>query len=86
MKFATGLAVAGLIAFGMAGAAQAQDMMSMPQCWASCNTSYSQCLSGGTDMMMASTPQEGVNKAQMNAQNWTACNQQAFACHQSCWQ
>lgn len=88
MRFATGLAVAGLMALGMAGSAFADGHvmtpMSMFQCNTACSQSWSQCVAGGTDMMLASSPEAGMSKMQMNAQNATACAQQAQACYSSC--
>ena len=84
MKFATGLAMAGLFALGMAGAASAQ-MDMMMSCPAACNSQYSQCVAAGTDTTVKSTPEEGLATIAMNGQNWTACGQQAWMCHASCW-
>jgi hypothetical protein len=85
MKIATGMALAGFLALSMTGIAQAQsDPMSMFQCNTSCSTNWSQCLFGGTDVMLATTPQEGMNKMQMNSQNAMTCAEQARACYSSC--
>ena len=83
-KLATGLGIASLISLGAAGYAIAQSPMDMMQCTASCNQNWNACLTGGTSMTMASTPQEGMDKMTMNAQNATACGQQVQACYSSC--
>ena len=84
MKFATGLALAGFLSLGLAGVAHAQDPMAMFQCNAACSQFWSQCLTAGTDVMVASTPDEGVAKAQSNSANVMACSDQAGQCYRSC--
>lgn len=84
-KIVAALGVAGLVTAGGISVASAQNpVMNAMQCTASCNTSYGQCLSGGTDAMIATSPQEGVSKMQANAQNTMSCNQMVRACYTSC--
>lgn len=78
-----GLGVAALLTFGAAEMAAAQDAMGMMQAYGACNQQYQACLSGGTDTMMASTPQEGMSKIQMNAQNAQGCASALQACYGS---
>lgn len=82
-KFAAALGFAGLLAVGGVSTASA-DVASMMQCTAACNTSWGQCLTSSTDTMIASTPQEGMNKMQQNSANAASCAQQAQACYSSC--
>lgn len=76
-----GLGVASLLAFGTAGAAHADPMMMM-QGYTACNTSYSQCLAS-SDYTLASTPQEGMSKIQMNAMHARECASALQACYAS---
>ncbi len=82
-KFAAGISTAALIALGTAGAAVADGHIAMsPMDKAmACNTAYQACLSGGTDMMMASSPAEGMSKMQMNMQTSMMCGQQLMQCY-----
>ncbi|MEM7461826.1 MAG: hypothetical protein AAF362_04020 [Pseudomonadota bacterium] len=84
-KFVAALGVAGLVTAGGISVASAQNpVMNAMQCTAACNSSYGQCLSGGTDVMIASSPQEGVAKLQSNTQNTISCNQMVSQCYASC--
>jgi hypothetical protein len=76
-----GIAAASLMTLGTAGFAQA-DMMSMMQGMAACNTAYGQCMASA-DMMLASSPQEGVAKMQSNMSHAMSCGEQLRACYAS---
>lgn len=78
-NFIRGLGVASILALGSAGVANA-DAMSMMQGYAACNTGYMQCL-GASDMTMASTPNEGVEKMRMNMSHAQQCASALQACY-----
>lgn len=77
-----GLGVAAILTFGATEMAAA-DAASMMQGYGACNSEYQACLSGGTDATLASTPQEGMSKMEMNAQNAMGCAQALQACYGS---
>lgn len=76
-----GLGVASLLALGSASFAHADPMMMM-QGYAACNTSYMQCL-GASDYALATTPQEGMSKIQMNMSHAQQCAAALQACYAS---
>ncbi|MEZ5792044.1 MAG: hypothetical protein R3D34_15130 [Nitratireductor sp.] len=76
-----GLGVAALIAAGSFSYAQADAKMMMEGA-AACNTSYSQCLMS-SDMKIASTPQEGMDKIKMNMMHSQECGAALRACYSS---
>jgi hypothetical protein len=49
--------------------------------FAACNSSYMQCLQGGTNMTLATTPQAGMSQAQANMQNSMSCGEALRACY-----
>ncbi|MFZ1814209.1 MAG: hypothetical protein WBO55_05895 [Rhizobiaceae bacterium] len=81
-NFVKGLGVAALLAAGSAGFAQAGDMKMMMDGAAACNSSYAQCVSA-SDMTMASTPSEGMNKMKMNMMHGQECGAALRACYGS---
>ncbi|MGI9402473.1 MAG: hypothetical protein ACR2O0_14555 [Rhizobiaceae bacterium] len=84
-KFVAALGVAGLVTAGGISVASAQNAaMNAMQCTSACNSSYGQCLTGGTDAMIATSPEEGMSKMQANTQNTMSCNQMVRQCWASC--
>ncbi len=51
--------------------------------WVGCNTEYTACLSGGTDMSLATNVNDAVAQGSANTSNWVSCNGALAACYQS---
>ncbi len=55
----------------------------MVEGWSSCNTEYAACLSGGTNMSMATNVNDAIAQGSANTSNWVSCNGALAACYQS---
>jgi len=51
--------------------------------WVACNSEYSACVKGGTNMSVATSVSDAVAQGSSNASNWTSCNSALAACYQS---
>ncbi len=56
---------------------------SMVDGWVGCNTEYAACLSGGTNMSLATNVNDAVSQGSANTSNWVSCNGALAACYQS---
>ena len=74
------LGIASIMSLAMSGTALAGDPKMMAEAWVACNSSYAQCLQG-SDMAIASTPQEGAEKVKMNMMHANECAAQLRACY-----
>ncbi len=84
-KTAITLSFALALGSGLAGNAFAAGHSASPmQCMANCNMEYNACLMAGVDTTMAMTPQEGMDKIQMNMMAGAECNDGVRACYSHC--
>jgi hypothetical protein len=77
------MVAASAFAFGAAATAAQADMTTMMNGYAACNSSYMQCLQGGSNMTLATTPQAGMSQMQANMQNSMSCGEALRACYAS---
>ncbi len=55
----------------------------MVDAWVGCNSEYTACLSGGTDMSLATNVNDAIAQGSANTSNWASCNSALAACYQS---